>query len=104
MLIGSWGGIRTGEELCLWPVQKLPVISQISAFYLCSLDLRGKNDSVIYRRLIVLTQKTREEGNGGGKEEKGERFARNFLWADTTLGATHYLHPLKNPGKGNRLA
>lgn len=73
LLIGSCGSIRTGEELRLWPVQKLPVISQFSAFYHCSLDLRGKNDSVIYRRLIFLTKRTREEGKGGGKEGKGER-------------------------------
>ena len=41
---------------------------KFSAFYLCSIDLRGKNDSVIQCRLIFLATRSRE-GRGGGTQE-----------------------------------
>lgn len=41
---------------------------------------------MIDRRLIFLTKRAREEGNGGGKEEKGERSARHFLRASHCAG------------------
>ena len=47
------------------------------AFYLCSIDLRGKNDSVIQCRLIFLAKRSREGGSGGTQEgRKGNYYLR----------------------------
>lgn len=57
---------------------------KFSAFYLCSIDLRGKNDSVIQRRLIFLAKRSREGGNRGQKKKE-----RELLFVGCLLRAGH---------------
>jgi hypothetical protein len=72
---------------------------KFSAFYLCSLDLRGKNDSVIYRRLIILTKRSREEGMEEGKRKRMGR----CLWDRLSAGALYTSSTLETQGKETAL-
>lgn len=91
--------VAQGEDLYLRPGQKNYLsFPKFSAFYLCSLDLRGKNDLVIQRRLTFLAKRSREGRNGGAEEGQGNQyFLCTYYGSDTVLSALNTLCQHNNP-------